>query len=71
MFSYISKSLLGKKKINLKVENSLWSDAFTIDTIGDTGRITCKLDTRRDSLKRNFQKTDKKADDSYQVLKTI
>ena len=67
MFSYISKSLLGKKKINMKVENSLWSDAFTIDTIGDTGKITCKLDSRRGSLKRNFQKSDKKADDSYQV----
>ena len=67
MFSYISKSLLGKKKINLKVENSLWSDAFTIETIGDTGKITCKLDSRRGSLKRNFQKSDKKSDDSYQV----
>ena len=67
MFSYLSKSLLGKKKINLKVETSLWSDAFTIDTIGDTGKITCKLDSRRGSLKRNFQKSDKKADDSYQV----
>ena len=67
MFSYISKSLLGKKKINLKVENSLWSDAFTIDTIGDTGKISCKLDSRRGSLKRNFQKSDKKTDDAYQV----
>ena len=67
MFSYISKPLLGKKKINLKVESSLWSDAFTIDTIGDTGKISCKLDSRRGSLKRNFQKSDKKADDAYQV----
>ena len=67
MFSYISKSLLGKKKINMKVENSLWSDAFTIDTIGDTGKISCKLDTRRGSMKRTFAKSDKKTDDSYQV----
>merc|ERR1719340_255262 len=67
MFSYISKPLLGKKKINLKVESSLWSDAFTIDTIGDTGKISCKLDSRRGSLKRNFQKSDKKPDDAFQV----
>ena len=67
MFSYISKSLLGKKKISVQVENSLWSDAFTIDTIGDTGKISCKLDSRRGSLKRNFVKSDKKTDDSYQV----
>ena len=57
-----SKSLLGKKKINMKVENSLWSDAFTIDTIGDTGKISCKLDTRRGSMKRTFAKSDKKTD---------
>ena len=46
----------------MKVENSLWSDAFTIDTIGDTRKISCKPDTRR-----NFVKTDRKSDDSFQV----
>ena len=67
MFSYISKSLLGKKKISLKVDNSLWSDPFTIDTIGDTGKISCKLDSRRGSLKRNFQRSDKKCEDAFHV----
>ena len=73
---YILPSNLSKSPYNYsenklwhfyQVENSLWSDAFTIDTIGDTGKITCKLDSRRGSLKRNFQKSDTKIDDSYQV----
>merc|ERR1719347_744379 len=66
MFSYISKNFLGKKKICMKVENSLWSDNFTIDTIGDTGKITCKLDTRRGSVKRNF-KSSSRNDDALNV----
>ena len=67
MFSYISKSWLGKKKISMKVDNSLWSDPFTIDTIGDTGKITCKLDARRGSLKRNFKNSEKRGDDAFNV----
>ena len=48
MFSYVSKTFLGKKKISLKVSSresgdSQWSDPFTIDTVGDTGKIVCKL----------------------------
>eukprot|EP00092_Neocalanus_flemingeri_P033380 GFUD01036296.1.p1 GENE.GFUD01036296.1~~GFUD01036296.1.p1 ORF type:complete len:2741 (+),score=704.42 GFUD01036296.1:512-8224(+) len=67
MFSYISKSWLGKRKISMKVDNSLWSDPFTIDTIGDTGKISCKLDARRGSLKRNFKNSDKRGDDAFNV----
>jgi len=67
MFSYISKSWLGKKKISMKVDNSLWSDPFTVDTIGDTGKITCKLDARRGSLKRNFKNSEKRSDDAFNV----
>ena len=48
MFSYVSKTFLGTKKISLKVASresgdSQWSDPFTIDTVGDTGKIVCKL----------------------------
>jgi vacuolar protein sorting-associated protein 13A/C len=66
MFSFISKSFLGKKKICLRVEDSLWSDPFPVDTIGDTGRIACKLDTRRGSLKTHFRR-DKLAEDAFNV----
>ena len=38
MFSFLSKSFLGKKKICLRVEDSTWSEPFPVDTIGDTGR---------------------------------
>jgi hypothetical protein len=35
MFSYITKSLFGKKKVALRVdESTLWSEPFTLDTIG-------------------------------------
>ena len=66
IFSFLSKSFLGKKKICLKVEDSMWSDPFPVDTIGDTGRIVCKLDTRRGSLKAHFKK-DKIAEDAFNV----
>ena len=52
--------------ICLKVEESLWSEPFPVDTIGDTGRITCKLDTRRGSLKMHFKK-DKVVEDAFNV----
>ena len=44
----------------------MWSDPFPVDTIGDTGRIVCKLDTRRGSLKAHFKK-DKIAEDAFNV----
>ena len=66
IFSFLSKSFLGKKKICLKVEDSMWSDPFPVDTIGDTGRIVCKLDTRRGSLKSHFKK-EKIAEDAFNV----
>jgi vacuolar protein sorting-associated protein 13A/C len=56
MFSYITKSLFGKKKVSMRVDDSgtLWSDPFTVDTIGDMGKVSCKLEPeRRASLQRN------------------
>jgi len=61
MFSYITRSFFGKKKISLRVDASHWSDPFTIDTIGDTGKIVCKMDSKRGSLKRNFISLDRNA----------
>jgi hypothetical protein len=42
MFSYSAKSFLQKRKASLRVEESNWSDPFTLDTIEDAGRVTCK-----------------------------
>jgi hypothetical protein len=42
MFSYSAKSFLQKRKAALRVEDSGWSDPFTLDTIEDAGRVTCK-----------------------------
>ncbi|XP_070537095.1 intermembrane lipid transfer protein VPS13A-like isoform X2 [Ptychodera flava] len=36
------KQLLGKKKASLQVEDSEWSDKFSLDTVGSSGSITCK-----------------------------
>ena len=55
MFSYITKSFFGKKKVSMRVDDcTVWSDPFTVDTIGDMGKVSCRLDPeRRASLKRN------------------
>ena len=41
MFSY-TKRFLGKRKACLQIEDSQWSDAFTLDTIEDAGKVSCK-----------------------------
>ena len=41
MFSFI-KRFMGKRKALLKIEDSNWSDPFTLDTIEDAGKVTCK-----------------------------
>ncbi len=42
MFSYVTKSFLGKRKASLRIEDSTWSDPFTLDTIEDAGKVSCK-----------------------------
>lgn len=42
MFSFVQKRFMGKRKASLRVENSNWSDPFTLDTIEDAGKVTCK-----------------------------
>jgi len=62
MFSYITKSLFGKKKVALRVEDcTQWSDPFTVDTIGDMGKVSCKLEpalrpTRENASEKCFSK---------------
>ena len=34
--------MLGKRKAALRVEESAWSDPFTLDTIEDADKVTCK-----------------------------
>ena len=41
MFSY-TKSFMGKRKVSLQIEESSWSDKFTLDTIEDADKVTCK-----------------------------
>ena len=41
MFSY-TKSFMGKRKVSLQIEESQWSDKFTLDTIEDADKVTCK-----------------------------
>ncbi len=42
MFSYVARNFLGKRKASLRIEDSAWSEPFTLDTIEDAGRVSCK-----------------------------
>jgi vacuolar protein sorting-associated protein 13A/C len=33
---------MGKRKASVRIEDSNWSEPFTLDTIEDAGRVTCK-----------------------------
>ena len=44
MFSY-SKKFMGKRKASVRVDNANWSDPFTLDTIEDAGKVSCKAKT--------------------------
>lgn len=47
MFSYSAKSFLQKRKASLRVEDSQWSESFTLDTIEDAGKVTCKTNAQK------------------------
>ena len=51
MFSYTGRSILGKRKTSLRIEDSAWSEPFTVDTIEDADRVTCKRKGRDNSDK--------------------
>lgn len=54
MFSYTGKSVLGKRKTSLRIEESAWSDPFTLDTIEDADKVTCKRKGRDNSDKQVY-----------------
>uniref|UniRef100_A0A914WWB3 Uncharacterized protein n=1 Tax=Plectus sambesii TaxID=2011161 RepID=A0A914WWB3_9BILA len=42
LFIFSGKDFLSKKKAKLQVAESQWSDEFPLDTVGNSGRVTCK-----------------------------
>ncbi|XP_050687793.1 intermembrane lipid transfer protein Vps13-like isoform X2 [Eriocheir sinensis] len=42
LFSFKSKAFFGKKKATVKVEDSDWSDKFSLDVVGSSGSVLCK-----------------------------
>lgn len=46
LFSFKSKSFFGKKKATVKVNDSDWSERFSLDVVGSSGSITCKGPSR-------------------------
>ena len=57
MFSYTSNNgglLSGKRKAKIRVEDSNWSDFFTLDTIEDGGKIICERKSNAHSEKYNI-----------------
>ncbi|CAH8495124.1 unnamed protein product [Heterobilharzia americana] len=41
LYSSLTKSFFGKRKANLRVCDSGWSDKFSLDTVGSSGRVHC------------------------------
>ncbi|CAH8535581.1 unnamed protein product [Schistosoma rodhaini] len=46
LYSSLSKSFFGKRKANLRVCESNWSDKFSLDTVGSSGRVHCTTKSR-------------------------
>lgn len=46
LFSFKSKVFFGKKKATVKVEDSDWSDKFSLDVVGSSGSVLCKASNR-------------------------
>ena len=55
MFSYSAKSFLQKRKASLRVEESGWSDPFTLDTIEDAGKVACKKNSNGTNKKERYK----------------
>ena len=41
LFSFKPSSFFSKKKASVRVEDSEWSDKFSLDTVGSGGTVTC------------------------------
>lgn len=46
MFSFKSKAFFGKKKVTVKVEDSEFSEKFSLDVVGSSGSVSCKSPSR-------------------------
>ena len=55
MFSYSAKSFLQKRKASLRVEESSWSDPFTLDTIEDAGKVACKKNSNSSNKSERYE----------------
>jgi vacuolar protein sorting-associated protein 13A/C len=42
LFSFRPKAFFGKKKTAIKVEDSDWSNKFSLDVAGSSGSVSCK-----------------------------
>ena len=45
LFSFKPSSFFSKKKASVRVEESDWSDKFSLDTVGSGGTVTCASHT--------------------------
>ncbi|MCL4121993.1 UNVERIFIED_CONTAM: hypothetical protein GTU68_065584, partial [Idotea baltica] len=50
LFSFRSKSFFGKKKANIRVQDSDWSEKFPLDTVATAAAVTCKSIQNKDLL---------------------
>ena len=46
MFSFRPKSFFGQKKASIRIEDSDWSDRFSLDAAGSSGKVTCYAEDR-------------------------
>ena len=46
MFSFRPKSFFGQKKASIRIEDSDWSDRFSLDAAGSSGTVLCRADDR-------------------------
>lgn len=53
LFSFKSKAFFGKKKATVKVEDSDWSERFSLDVVGSSGSVICKAPSRNYQVRIN------------------
>lgn len=47
MFTFKGKSFYAKKKSQIKVEDSSWSEKFSLDVAGSSGVVKCETNTMK------------------------
>lgn len=65
LFSFKSKAFFGKKKATVKVEDSDWSDKFSLDVVGSSGSVLCKAPNK------NYQVGEGAGSPSSELLLTL